>query len=145
MDIARVNLAYMKNQEEEKELYDTFKTACKNKGVHIPICVDIQGRSLRLGKLLSNEPIKLKKGDEMYITTNRHIGASHSVLYCDFAQLPYYVKPEDKILIDYGNISFTVKRVERETEVLLKRKGGGTIGQFNVLTYDIPQCRQSER
>jgi pyruvate kinase len=125
-------MAYVKNQEENKLLCDAFKAACRQKGVHIPMCIDIQGRSLRLGKLPGNKPVRLKKGSTLYITSNRHIEASNSMLYCEYAQLPFHLKPEDKILIDGGNVSFTVKRIVRETEVLLKTKGIGTLSASSV-------------
>jgi pyruvate kinase len=69
--------------------------------------------------LPNDKPIEFTRGSEVYITANRHINRSSSVLYCDYANLPYQVKPGDKILVENGKASFTVKKIERECDTIL--------------------------
>ncbi len=123
MDIARVNLAYMGCQEENTQLHDSLMSAFKSRGRSCPIYVDIRGPSIRLGRFPGNKPIELLEGKEIYITPNRHVNTSDKVLFCDFPGLPDHLKAGDRISIDYGRASLTVKRVQKESDVLPSIEG----------------------
>lgn len=132
MDIARINLANVKNEQGDKEMFLAFKNACKNKKINCPIIIDTQGPSILLG-LPNDKPIEFTKGSEVYITANRHINRSSSVLYCDYSNLPYQVKPGDKILVENGKVSFTVKKVVRECDTILVENNAGYGKEIRVL------------
>ncbi len=118
MDIARINLAHMNSQEEGKVLYDSLKTAFRNKGVSRPIYVDIRGPSIRLSRFPDNKSIELLEGKEIYITTNRHVSTSSNIIFCDFPSLADHLKVGDKITVDYGKALLTVHRILKESDVL---------------------------
>ena len=118
MDIARINMAHVKTQEESEKLYNVLRTAFKNKGKECPICVDLCGPNIRLINFPDNKPIELKAGDEIYITFNRHVDTSNNIFFCDYNKLPYFLSQGDKIIMDDGKISFKVKKLEKELDIL---------------------------
>jgi len=118
MDIARINLAHLKTQEEGTELYNNLKIAFKNKGKECPICVDLRGPAIRFTNFPNNLPIELKAGTEIYITVNRHVKTSKNIIFCDSPTLPFGIKPGDRIIADYGKVSLTVKNIGKEAEIL---------------------------
>ena len=133
MDIARINLAYIKSMEEGTELYRSLKTAFKNKGRECPICVDLRGPNIRLDNFPDNKPIELFAGEELLITTNRHVDTSSSLVFCDFPYLPFFVKPGDHIIVDYGKVSLTVKQVEKEANALASIGANAPVKAYQVL------------
>ena len=132
MNIARINLAYMKSEEEGKILYDSLKTAFKNKGTSCPIYVDLRGPSIRVSNFPCDKPIELLAGNEICFTTNRHVSTSNSIVFCDFPGLPYYVKPGDKIIVDYGKVLLSVVRIEGEAGVLARLGANSPVKVYQV-------------
>lgn len=120
MDAARINLAYLPNYDTLKTLMNDFYEACKNKQIKCPLIIDLQGPSIRIGDLPDNQPISLKKGNEISITTNRHLDCSDSLIYCNCEKLPSFVKPGQKIIIDKGNVYLTVKSVIEESQQFVR-------------------------
>jgi len=65
---------------------------------------------MRIGGFGEGREITLKKGDEFRITTNRKVLGDQNIVSCDSDELGKHVQVNDKILIDYGRIVFTVKK-----------------------------------
>ncbi len=119
MDVARVNLAYLNGYEAQTSLVKAFAEVCRRRGCKYPLLVDLQGPSLRIGGLPRNEPVELKKGEELCITTNRHLTPTERLIFCDCAALPYFVHAGNKILINDGRVILTVKAIKPERDLAL--------------------------
>lgn len=133
MDVIRVNIAYAKTQQEWEELCQVFKTAFKNKGKKCPVCIDLGGPSFRLTNFPNDSPIKLRAGDTIYITTNRHVATTTKIFYCDLAHLPFFLASGNKIIIDYGRTSLTVQSIEKESTVLTSIGAASPMKSYKVV------------
>jgi len=111
MDIARLNLAYL-----SKESQNNFLNVLQLFNNKIPLLVNLQGPTIRIGDLYNSVPIAFSKGDTVFITSNRHLKLTKNLIYCDCPALPEKVESGYKILIDEGRVILTVKTVKNETE-----------------------------
>ena len=85
------------------------------------IVTDLQGPRLRVGRLRNGEPVMLKKGARLRITT-LDVQGTESELSTTFRKLPQAVSKGAQILLDDGSISLRVEKIgsrDVECEVLV--------------------------
>lgn len=82
----------------------------KDFNCYIPVIMDLKGPTMRIGRFEEPHEISLKAGDEFRITTNRKVLGDQHIVSCDYDEIKEHLLPGDKILLDYGRISFTVIR-----------------------------------
>lgn len=117
MDVARLNFSHG-SHSEHLEMMNKVREASSITGEPVAILMDLQGPKIRTGKL--KEPMELKEGEKLIITTDDIIGENHKVS-TTYHNLPKDVKPGDTILMDDGLLQFKVlSSTEREvtTEVV---------------------------
>ena len=112
MNIAHINLSKM--SYFDTTISHALESACKEKKRKCPLLVELPGPNIRVEKLLGNKPVTLKKGEMVYITTNRYLESAEVLIYCGCESVPGAVKEGTKILIDKGKVSLTVKSVQPE-------------------------------
>ena len=122
VDGFRLNLVYG-TLEEKKEIIGHIRKIEKELGLSIPIIVEIQGRTLRIGEmpvspLQQKEKIIFKLGAEK--SEDRHI------VPVPYAIPPNVIKPKDKILLADGRIIVSVDKIE-EDEIEGTVLRGGTL------------------
>ena len=109
MNIIRVNMAYA-NQQMLQKISKLRNQLEREKDCYIPIMMDLKGLNMRLGRFNPAFGISLREGEEMRISTDDKLIGDKNIVCCDCENLGITVEIGDKILVDYGRISLTVKR-----------------------------------
>lgn len=129
-------------EEDHRRRIEIIRRVCKEKNIHLPVLVDLQGPKIRVGNL----------ENEMVITNGQKLVFSPSVkekdiIPVDYAGLANDVKPGDMMLIDDGKLEVVVEKVENDkvyTEVvnggvLKSRKGLNIPGSTASLAAVTPR------
>ena len=100
MDVARLNFSHG-TQDEHAQAIEWLRAASVRVGKTIAIIGDLQGPKIRTGKNRNHEPIELKPGQRLIITTDPVEGSEEriSTTYPHFAE---DVHPGDRIVIVLG-------------------------------------------
>jgi pyruvate kinase len=80
----------------------------------IAILQDLSGPKIRIGDLVGGEPVTLRDGATVTITTDESVPGSDSLLSTTYPALPRDVRPGDRILLDDGNLALKVVAVTGE-------------------------------
>jgi pyruvate kinase len=121
MNIIRINMAY--GDQKMLSALSKNRTALeKIYNCHIPIVMDLKSSIVRLGRFEQAWGVTLTRGAEFRITTESKLIGDQHIVACDSADLGKTVEIGDKILVDYGRTSLTVKKIEKESESLAKLK-----------------------
>ena len=126
MDVARINMSHGSYEFHRKTIENVRKVS-KTTGKFIGILIDLQGPKIRTGKQ-SREIIKLKKGDDLKLTTE-DISGNWEMLSINYKPLPEEAKPGEKILLDDGNIELKIKSIENRI-ITCTIINGGMIRSF---------------
>jgi pyruvate kinase len=103
--VFRINFSHG-SFEEYDMLVENIREAEKQTAVYVAILGDLSGPKIRFGKVIPNG-INLQKGDEIRFVKKQVIGGSpgnEHVFSTTYPQFINEVKPDEKILIDDGNI-----------------------------------------
>ncbi|MDE2039522.1 MAG: pyruvate kinase [Elusimicrobia bacterium] len=95
-----------------RELVDLVRLIRKtSERIKLPcsIMMDLQGPRLRVGRLRNGEPVLLKKGAPLRITTLDVPGTAEEIS-TTFSKLPQTVSKDSRILLDDGSIALRVLR-----------------------------------
>lgn len=118
MNIARLNFSHGTHQERHEQIQNIRKISQQlNKPV--AIMADLQGPKLRLGSL--SEPRKINRGELVLFSTQ----ATKQEIPIQF-DLPYYVKPGERLFIDDGLMEFKIVKINKKT-VQAKAQNAGII------------------
>jgi len=123
MNVARLNFSHG-DFDSHKRVIGNLRDAARTTGRRLAIMADLPGPKMRLGQL-AIEPIKLKKGDALTLTTDDIIGDEGRVSV-SFKSLPKVVKPGDALYINDGYIEIIVIRI-MENDVYCKVLVGGKL------------------
>ena len=69
---------------------------------------DLSGPKIRTGRLQGGEPVELKDGGRLAITTDETIEGTAELISTTYDPLPRDVSPGDRILLDDGNLELQV-------------------------------------
>ncbi|MBI3799451.1 MAG: pyruvate kinase [Deltaproteobacteria bacterium] len=126
MDVARLNFSHG-TQAEHAQAIEWLRAASVRVGKTIAIIGDLQGPKIRTGNNRNNEPIELKPGQRLLITTEPIAGTAErlSTTYPHFAE---DVHPGDRILLDDGQLELQVLTTDGVGEVVTEVVLGGMLG-----------------
>ena len=113
MNVARLNFSHG-TYEQHGEVIKTIRSLSRTMNKPIGILLDLQGPKIRTGKLKNGEPVMLKRGDTIRITTDKVEGTAEMVS-TTYSGLPGDVKKGNKILIDDGLIELKVRFKRKQT------------------------------
>ncbi|ACA59568.1 pyruvate kinase [Candidatus Desulforudis audaxviator] len=116
MNISRHNFSHG-SREEHRRRINNVRTAAARTGRTVGIMVDLRGPKIRIGDL-EPEPVELKAGDELTLTTEV-IKGNRRRISVDYQPLPREVGPGNTILLGDGLVGLEVLRVEG-SEVLCR-------------------------
>jgi len=105
MDVARLNLSHG-DQDYHAENIRLVRQASEEAGRPVAILIDLQGPKLRVGKL-EGEGIFLHEGEEIVLTTRPLLGHPGEIPV-QYSDLPQFVAPGDRILLDDGLMEIVV-------------------------------------
>ena len=109
MNVARLNFSHG-DFVGHKKVIDNIRAASRNVGKRIAVMGDLPGPKMRIGQL-AHEPIDLKSGDTLTLTTEQITGDSQRVSV-SFSGLPQAVKPGDILYLNDGYIQIQVVSTE---------------------------------
>ncbi|HEY47314.1 MAG: hypothetical protein AMJ88_07920 [Anaerolineae bacterium SM23_ 63] len=126
MDVVRLNFSHGDHQDHANAICHIREVA-EETGSAIAILQDLQGSKLRTGDLAQKDPVLLKAGQPLVLTTTPILG-SEKRIHVNYPALPREVRPGDRILIDDGAMELVVTSIsdsDVETEVIQ----GGPLGR----------------
>ena len=113
MNVARLNFSHG-SYEQHGEVIKTIRSLSRTMNKPIGILLDLQGPKIRTGTLKNGEPVLLKRGSTLRITTEKVEGTAEKVS-TTYSGLPGDVKKGDRLLIDDGLIELKVRFKRKET------------------------------
>ncbi len=108
LNIARLNFSHG-DFTRHGEVIARIRGAARASGRRVAIMADLPGPKMRLGKI-EPEPIQLRPGDRLTLTTEDIIGNQQRVSM-SFERLPQVVKPGDRLFLNDGLVQLHVERV----------------------------------
>ena len=118
MNVARLNFSHGEH-EEHARLIRTLRDISHRLGKPLCIMQDLQGPKIRTGKLKND--IELQADQSLILSTQVN-GNQPQKIPVDFEDLPRFVHPGSRILLDDGNLELAVTAVadnDVETKVVL--------------------------
>jgi pyruvate kinase len=108
MNVARLNFSHGAF-ESHKRVIDNLRAASRATGKRLAIMADLSGPKMRIG-ILKDEPVDLKPGDSIVLTTD-DIDGDRGRVSVTFKRLPQAVKPGDALFLNDGIIQIEVVSV----------------------------------
>jgi len=124
MNVARLNFSHGTHSEHLQRI-NVLRGISRKHGRPIAVLADLQGPKIRTGALLQDQPIHLRFGQRLIITTKRIIGTPEAIS-TTFRALPSSVHKGDRILLSDGQIALRVLST-REREVICQVENGGEL------------------
>jgi pyruvate kinase len=124
VDAFRLNCSHA-SMEDLRRNVELIRSTSRLSRRATSIVMDLQGPRLRVGRLRNGEPVVLKKGAKVRITTNDVPGTAEEIS-TNFKKLPKAVKKGLEIRLDDGSIVLVVQKIGGDwvdCEVLI----GGTL------------------
>jgi pyruvate kinase len=109
MNVARLNFSHG-DFSSHKKVIENIRAAARTAGRRVAIMADLPGPKIRIGQL-TQDPIELKSGDALKLTTEDIAGDSQRVSV-NFARLAQAVKPRDTLFLNDGLIQLDAVKVE---------------------------------
>ncbi len=137
MNIARINFAHGSFEEHEK-VVERIRIVSERLERPIAILGDLPGIKIRIGRL-EREPIELKKGQRVILTT-RDVEGNEEEIPVEFRDLPKILEKGDVIYLNDGYIALKVEDVTG-SDVICKVLTGGKVFSrkgLNVPKADLP-------
>ncbi len=135
MNVARLNLSHG-SLEEHREDIRHIRSVSAGLGRLVLILVDLPGPKIRVGRL-DREPLELKKGDIVTLTTEDVLGRS-SLIPVSYERLPESVSRGSTVYLNDGFIQLRVQGVAG-SEVRCKVMVGGDLLSHKGL--NLPKAR----
>lgn len=122
MDIARLNFSHGDHNEHKKR-FIIIRRVSKRIKKTIGIIQDLEGHRIRIGTFKNHQPIKLKRGQKIYITSKAEEG-HQDLITVSYPKFESFLKKGYNIYIDDGKIALKVKRVKYDRALLEVRAAG---------------------
>lgn len=126
MDVARLNFSHG-THESHKERIKIIREVSARKNANVAILMDLQGPKIRTGKLAPPHVVMLEPDTTITVTTEKIVGDGNRIS-TTYANLPYDVKPGDRILLSDGTLELCVDSVV-PPEVHCTVVRGGELGE----------------
>ncbi len=111
MDITRLNFSHG-DHAHHKKTYNIIRQVSKDINKPIGIMQDLEGHRIRTGALENHEPIKLKRGQMIEVTSKKKIG-NNNLVTISYSNFEKYLKKGNHIYIDDGEIKLKVIKVRK--------------------------------
>jgi len=128
-------------QEDHRKMIDSVLTAADNLASRfkrlfpVTIIGDIRGPEIMTGGLYETEKINLLAGDTITLTVHPawDVKGTKDKVFVDFKDLPFCIKPKDKILIDFGRIELKVRGAV-DSDVVCEIQNNGELRPYRDVT-----------
>jgi pyruvate kinase len=147
MDVARLNFSHGSHQDHAHHM-QTLRRVAAEEGKTICILQDLQGPKIRTGMLKGHQPVTLKSGGQVTITT-RDVEGTAELISTTFKGLADEVRPGTCILLSDGRIELRVSNVSGD-EIECQVLNGGTLGEHQGINLpgaalSIPALTEKDR
>jgi pyruvate kinase len=126
MDVARLNFSHGSPQDHVRRI-ETLRNVAAEEGRTICILQDLQGPKIRTGSLKQHQPVTLKAGNQVTITT-RDVEGTAELISTTFKGLPREVHPGSRVLLCDGRIELRVNEI-RGDDIECQVINGGTLAE----------------
>jgi pyruvate kinase len=110
MNVARLNMSHG-SQDDHTRVFDAIRQSAAAAGVAVAALADLQGPKIRVGKI-PGQGFDLKAGDPLALSVDPAATVEPGRVTVDYPAMAQEVKPDDKILMDDGNLELRVLGVE---------------------------------
>ncbi|MDQ6823917.1 MAG: pyruvate kinase [Candidatus Eremiobacteraeota bacterium] len=110
VDVFRINLSHA-SHDDFKRWIALIRASERALQTTVGVLADLQGPKLRVGTMEGHQPITLRDGDRLDITTEPVAGNAQRIS-TTYTRLPQDVKPGDRILLDDGRLELCVESVK---------------------------------
>ncbi|MDR3178438.1 MAG: pyruvate kinase [Oscillospiraceae bacterium] len=121
MNIVRINVSHGTLDDHKKRI-DMVKRVRKALNCYVALLLDTKGPEIRTGKL--KDASVFLENDQSYVLTTRKCLGDNKICSITFKNLPQYVLPGTKILIDDGLIELKVNKIDFENIFCTVINGG---------------------
>jgi pyruvate kinase len=147
MDVARLNFSHGSHEDHARSI-ESLRQVAAEEGRTICILQDLQGPKIRTGTLKDHQPVLLKAGATVTITT-RDIEGTAEMIATTFPGLPQEVNPGSRILLSDGRIELSVVEV-RGQDITCQVINGGMLAQHQGINLpgaalSIPALTEKDR
>lgn len=122
VEVVRINFSYGDQDGHARHIAAVRRVAEETARV-VAIMQDLQGPKIRIGTLRGGNPVELRQGARLVITT-RHVEGTEERVSANYTGLPQDVHPGDRILLDDGLISLQVTAVSGDEVECVVVHGG---------------------
>merc|ERR1712000_314340 len=112
MNVARFNVCH-RTMSEWQEAFDNLKVACSETGLYCATVLVMKGPEIRIGSF-KDGGVQIKEGQQFTFRTNFVEGDNTQVSIKSWT-LWKHLNPGDKLVVDYGAVSFVVESISNLT------------------------------
>jgi len=126
MDVARISDRFLLTSNKT-EVLRNLKAAMVETGKQVGVMLSLRESDIRFKTPEAGGVLQLHEGDIVKVVTDlADVVAGEKVVLCNNKEFPLLVKPNDKLLIDFGKIIFTVIDVENSGQTQASMLNGKT-------------------
>lgn len=116
------------SQDEHAATIQNARSIAAELNRPLAVLLDLCGPKIRTGLLPNGQPVDLKCGENLIITTRDVVGSAECIS-TNYHQLPRDVTPGGRILLADGLLELRVERLLNDTDVLTQVVNGGQLGE----------------
>jgi pyruvate kinase len=131
MDIARINFSHG-THEKSAEIITTLRALDRERGTATGIMIDTKGGEIRTGDV--PHPIEITKGQEVIFSSRPISNKKETMISVNYENFFKDVVETDRILIDSGEITFDVVKINDDGTVVGRAQNAGIIGSRRHIT-----------
>ena len=107
VDVVRLNFSHGE-PDEHLQVIRTVRAISARVDRPLAVLQDLCGPKIRTGRLEGGQPVELRTGERVVITTDEAMEGTSKVISTTYDALPRDVAPGDRILLDDGNLELRV-------------------------------------
>lgn len=119
VNVFRLNFSHGTHKDHGERIAAIRKASART-GIACGILADLQGPKIRTGKTPKDEPILLRTGKQVRITTQK-VGCTEQLISVDYPHLVDEIKTGQFVLINDGAIRLQVRRIDRAEQTIVCR------------------------
>lgn len=142
MNVVRMNSAHL-----DRDGFEHIVTNVREANSALGIMMDTKGPEIRTTVTAGDVPVDFSTGDTVTIAGNADGVTDHDTIYLNYKNIAGDVHPGDRLLIDDGELAFTITAVEGD-KITATADNDGTLGSrktVNVPGVDISLPALSDR
>ncbi|MDE5585135.1 MAG: pyruvate kinase, partial [Muribaculaceae bacterium] len=146
---AGVNVVRMNSAHLELEGFQKIVANARAADPRLAIMMDTKGPEIRTTVTETGEPVEFHVGDQVTFIGNPDGKTSKSVICLNYADIANVVRPGNRVLIDDGELEFTIKEIEGD-RILAVADNDGSLGSRKSVNLpgvciDLPAVTERDR